>query len=144
MKSAGNVSSNSCEPWRGWPRCAKGIAPESNQQSSTSGTRRITPPQFSHCSVTSSMYGLCRSKSSLSPSSAAELTHLCCLHCSQTQNGSGVPQSRDREMAQSTLFSSQSPMRPVLTWAGTQLVFRLLKSSSALCFVVCTYQESSA
>ena len=46
MKSAGNCpAKRSCEPsWCGYPHWAKGIAPESNQQSITSGTRRIRLP----------------------------------------------------------------------------------------------------
>ena len=44
MKSAGNWASNSAEPACGQPHCANGIAPESNQQSITSGTRRMRAP----------------------------------------------------------------------------------------------------
>ena len=46
MKSAGNGPRNrSAEPGRcGNPHWAKGMAPESNQQSITSGTRRIRAP----------------------------------------------------------------------------------------------------
>ena len=40
---------------------AKGIAPESNHASATSGVRRIAPPQSGQDSVTSSMYGRCGS-----------------------------------------------------------------------------------
>src|SRR5258708_6495034 len=61
MKSAGKVSSNSFVPCSGCPRWAKGIEPESNQASSTSGTRRMTPSHLSHGSVTVSMNGRCRS-----------------------------------------------------------------------------------
>ena len=114
MKSAGKVSSNSSLPWRGYPRCANGIEPESNHVSRTSGTRRIVPAHFSHFSVTVSMNGRCRSVSSLRPSSADELTHRCSPHPSQIHIGTGVPQYRLRENCQSMLFSSQSPMRPVL------------------------------
>src|ERR1700694_3879261 len=98
MKSAGKVCLNSFSPWRGYPRCAKGIEPESNHVSSTSGTRFITPSHFWHGKVTVSMNGRCRSTSSLRPSSADELTHRCSPHLSQTQNGSGGPQEREREL----------------------------------------------
>ena len=40
------------------PPTAKGIAPESNQQSSTSGTRFIVLPHSGQGKVTSSIYGL--------------------------------------------------------------------------------------
>jgi hypothetical protein len=44
MKSAGNWAANSSCPACGQPHWAKGMAPESNQQSITSGTRRIRAP----------------------------------------------------------------------------------------------------
>src|SRR5712692_1221660 len=81
MKSAGNVSSNSLVPWRGCPRWAKGIDPESNHVSSTSGIRCITPPHLGHGMVTLSMYGRWRSALSSRPISAAELTHRCLSLC---------------------------------------------------------------
>ncbi len=68
----------------------------------------------------------------------------CSSHLSHTQIGIGVPQYREREIAQSTLFSSQSPIRPVFTFSGTQLVAALFAISSVLRSVVRTYQESSA
>ena len=40
MKSAGKLRSNSCAFLCGQPHWAKGIEPESNQASITSGTRR--------------------------------------------------------------------------------------------------------
>jgi hypothetical protein len=40
MKSAGKLFLNSSCPVWGKPNCAKGMHPESNQQSMTSGTRR--------------------------------------------------------------------------------------------------------
>src|SRR2546430_3659863 len=144
MKSAGNDCSNSCWPCSGYPRCANGIAPESNQVSSTSGTRDISPPHFSQVSFTWSMYGRCRSASAGSPSSSVELTTRVSWQPSQTQNGSGVPQYRVREKAQSTLFSSQSPIRPVFMCGGTQLVALLLATSWSFITVVRMYQESSA
>src|SRR5258708_32654607 len=111
MKSAGKVSSNSFVPCSGCPRWAKGIEPESNQASSTSGTRRMTPSHLSHGSVTVTMNGRCRSVSALRPSSADELMHFCCSQLSHTQNGSGVPPLPEHEIDQSTLFSSQLPLR---------------------------------
>ena len=55
--------------------------------------------------------------------------------------GSGVPQKRSRESAQSTLFSSQLPKRPSLMFSGTQLIFSLLASS---CFLNCVVRMNHA
>ena len=49
-------------------------------------------------------------------------THFCALQLSQTQIGSGVPQNRSRESAQSLFSSSQLPNRPSPTSGGTQLI----------------------
>src|ERR1700694_1036833 len=104
----------------------------------------MTPSHFVHGRVTSSMYGRWRSASSARPISDAALMQRWSPHLAHTQNGRGVPQYREREIAQSTLFSSQSPMRPVFTCAGTQLVAALLAMSSALRSVVRVYLEASA
>jgi hypothetical protein len=52
--------------------------------------------------------------------------------------GSGVPQYRSRESAQSTLFSSQSPKRPCLMVSGCQLTVSFSRSSASFCAEVRT------
>ena len=59
MKSAGKLRSNCSRPRCGKPHCANGMHPESNQQSMTSGTRRIVPRgTFAQGNVTWSIHGL--------------------------------------------------------------------------------------
>ena len=62
----------------------------------------------------------------------------------QRQMGSGVPQYRSRDSAQSTLFSSQSPYRPCLMWSGYQLTDSLTSRSRSFTAVVRMYQELRA
>ena len=76
-----------------------GMAPESNQQSITSGTRFIFPPHLGQSKVTSSTKGRCKSSGSLKPekpffpfSSSKLPTHSRSPQDSQRQTGSGVPQ----------------------------------------------------
>jgi hypothetical protein len=92
MKSAGWWTGHSPCVSRGQPACANGMAPESNQQSTTSGVRHIVPAQRSQVSVTSSMKGRCGSNSSGRPSSASEDGARSASQRSQIQTLSGVPQ----------------------------------------------------
>src|SRR3989304_6027861 len=122
------------------------MLPESNQQSMTSGTRPMAPPHFSQFSLTSSIYGLCKSRSSgtallLAFSSSMLPTHSWWPHSRQIQIGSGVPQNRSRESAQSMLFSSHSPNRPSPTSFGYQLIFLLFSINRSLKAVVRMYQD---
>jgi len=58
--------------------------------------------------------------------------------------GSGVPQYRQRESDQSTRVSSQFPMRPVPTKAGTQFTWLLFRINWSLTAVVLMNQEVRA
>jgi hypothetical protein len=62
----------------------------------------------------------------------------------QRQIGSGVPQYRCRESAQSTLLFSQSPYRPCLTVSGCQEVRSFSRSIASRTAVVRTYQDGWA
>ena len=55
------------------------------------------------------------------------------------QTGSGVPQNRSRDSAQSTLFSSQLPKRPAWMCAGTHLIVSLSATMRRLYAVVRMY-----
>ncbi len=59
---------------------------------------------------------------------------------SDTQMGSGVPQKRLRDSAQSTLFSSQPPKRPVPMPSGCQPMVWLSSTMRSLTAVVRTNQ----
>ena len=63
MKSAGYGSSSIGPPIQWF--WANGIAPDSNQQSNTSGTRRIMPRPDAEGHVISSIAGRCRSVTSM-------------------------------------------------------------------------------
>ncbi len=73
MKSAGKARSKSAfDPGAcGYPHCAKGMLPESNQASMTSVARRISAPQVGHGKVTSSIHGLWTMRCSLRLGSAS-------------------------------------------------------------------------
>src|SRR6187401_3541528 len=121
------------------------MEPESNHTSTSSGMRRISPPQ-AQGSTTSSMYGLCRSSGSgsLAPSrrsSSTLPTERFASHVWQTQMGIGVPQYRSREMAQSLFSSSQLPNRPSPVSGGYQLIFLFPSIISAAYCVVRIYQD---
>ena len=97
------------------------------------------------------MNGLCGSKSagSVRPERSASsaklpMTSTCAGSASQTQTGSGVPQYRSRESAQSTLFSSHSPKRPAPTSGGCQSTSRLSSSIRSFTAEVRTNHESRA
>jgi hypothetical protein len=100
--------------------------------------------------VTSSMKGRCGSRSDRfrplsSESSASEPTATRRAgSASLRQIGSGVPQYRSRDSAQSTLLFSQSPYRPVLMLSGYQLVFSFSASSRSLIWLVRMYQDGCA
>ena len=61
-----------------------------------------------------------------------------------SQIGSGVPQYRVRDSAQSTLLRSHSPYRPCLMVGGCQLVRSFSASNWSLIWVVRMYQDGSA
>ena len=69
------------------------------------------------------------------------MTCVCSGSRSQRQTGSGVPQKRSRESAQSTLFSSQSPNRPCLMWPGCQSTVSLAASRRSRSCEVAMYHE---
>src|ERR1700683_2231177 len=119
MNCAGYEAENSFAFRSGAPCWANGIAPESYQTSITSGTRRAnpsppsTPSQEGQVNVIPSTNGRCgsslvRSAPASSDSSAREPTQVTC-DCAHTHSGSGVPQYRVRDSAQSTLLRSHSP-----------------------------------
>ena len=101
-------------------------------------TRRKVPSSPGSVKVTSSMNGRCGSRSARSrpvssDSSASEPTATSRVgSASLRQIGSGVPQYRSRDSAQSTLLFSQSPYRPVLMFSGYQFVFSFSASSWSL------------
>src|ERR1700689_1852703 len=151
MNCAGYEAENSSAFRSGAPCWANGIAPESYQTSITSGTRRANPSppsQDGQVNVIPSTNGRCgsspvRSAPASSDSSASEPTQVTC-DCAHTHSGSGVPQYRVRDSAQSTLLRSHSPYRPCLTVAGHQFVCSFCSSSRSLIAVVLMYQEGSA
>ncbi len=148
MNWAGYAASNSSLLRCGAPNWANGIAPESYQTSITSGTRRACASQDGQPKVTSSTNGRCGSRADRScpacwPSSASEPTHVRCPSAHR-QIGSGVPQYRLRDSAQSTLLASQSPYRPVLMPDGCQSVRSFSASSCSAIAVVRMYQLGSA
>ena len=84
-----------------------------------------------------------RSRPARPPSSASEPAHVSCPD-GHSHTGSGVPQYRVRDSAQSTLLRSHSPYRPSLIVGGCQLVFSFSASSWSFTCVVLMYQEGSA
>ena len=76
-------------------------------------------------------------------SSDSEPTQVTCSS-GHTHSGSGVPQYRVRDSAQSTLLRSHSPYRPSLTVAGYQFVRSFCSSSLSLIAVVRMYHEGTA
>ncbi len=126
--------------------------PESNQASATWGTRSIVPPHPSSGQghAYRSISGRWGSKPSSSPparsasSSNEPSTSRCSSSASHSQTGSGVPQYRSRERAQSTLFSSHSPIRPSPISSGCQSTEALCSSSRSFTAVVRMYHESRA
>src|SRR5436305_3533006 len=148
MNWAGYDASNSARPRHGEPNCANGIEPESYQTSITSGARRASPSHDGHMSVISSTNGRCgsslaRSRPASVDSSASEPTQVRC-DSAHTHSGSGVPQYLVRDSAQSTLFRSHSPYRPVLIVAGYQFVRSFSASSLSLTAVVLMYHDGTA
>src|SRR6185437_10360957 len=148
MNWAGNERLNSSCPRCGAPNCAKGMDPESYQTSITSGTRRAVSPQSGHEITTWSTYGRCgsipvRSRPASSDSSASEPTQVV-WPPGHSQTGSGVPQYRVRDSAQSMLLRSHSPYRPCLMVGGCQPVCSFTASSRALIAVVRMNQDGTA
>jgi hypothetical protein len=97
------------------------------------------------------MYGLWGSKSApndtpeRSASAAKDpMTSISVGSSSFTHTGSGVPQYRSREIAQSMLFSSHSPKRPVPISGGCQSTRALRASISSLNAVVLTNHDVRA
>src|SRR5674476_1204591 len=114
----------------------------------TSLTRLAGSPQVGQEKLTSSTYGRCRSSSeksscASSDSSVSDPTQTW-WSCAQRQIGSGVPQYRDRDSAQSTLLSSQSPYRPCLIESGYQFVRSFSRRRASLICVVRMYQDGWA
>ena len=125
------------------------MAPESNQQSITSGTRCISPPHFGHFTVISSIYGLCSSTVRaaglpLICSSSSRLPMACIWPHPHSQTFRGVPQYRLREIPQSWIFSSQSPKRPFPMDSGIQWMVLLLRIKSSFTAVILINQDSLA
>src|SRR5215469_5053234 len=113
MNWAGNDRSNSASFCHGAPNCANDMAPESNHTSMTSGTRWAVASQSGQEIAMSSTNGRCgsipvRSAPASSDSSVSDPTTVTWSD-GQTQIGSGVPQYRVLDSAQSTLFRNQSP-----------------------------------
>lgn len=75
--------------------------------------------------------------------SVSDSMQISCL-LAQRQIGSGVPQYRFREIAQSMLLFSQSPYRPVLIVEGYQFVAAFSFNNLSLIAVVFMYQEGWA
>ena len=114
----------------------------------TSGTRVAGSPQVGQSKVMSSTNGRCgssplRSRPAYLPSSASEPTQTAC-RSAQRQIGSGVPQYRLRDSAQSTLLASQWPYRPSLMFPGCQFVRSFSAVSSSRIAVVRMYQDGMA
>src|SRR3954470_19783819 len=150
MNCAGYDASNSALLRCGAPHWANGIDPESYQASITWRTRRYVPSSPGTVKVTSSMNGRCGSRSDRSrpvssDSSVSEpTTTMREGSASLRQIGSGVPQYRSRDSAQSTLLRSQSPYRPHWIVSGCQEVFSFSASSWSLIWLVRMYQDGCA
>ncbi len=118
------------------------MAPDSNQQSNTSGTRRNVLPFF--WNVRWSMRCGCRSVTFCPvscSSSATEPMQWCSRPSSDSHMGMGVPQKRLRLMLQSRASASQLAKRAWPTNSGTQWMPWLcfaMRSRSTSTF---TYQE---
>ena len=114
----------------------------------TSGTRVAVSAHAGQGSVTSSIAGRCgstpvTSRPARSLSSVSEPTGVW-WPFAQRQIGSGVPQYRSRESAQSTLFSSQFPYRPSRMCSGTHTTDAFTSSKRCFTAVVRTYQAGRA
>src|SRR6266700_5645357 len=128
------------------------MEPDSNQQSSTSVTRRMVdlPDGSSGLGrVISSMAGRCRSvistpKSACSSASEPYTSVRGNSGLSDFHTGIGLPQYRLRLIDQSRVFSSHLPNWPCLTCSGTQVIRSLSFSISSLIAVVETNQDVTA
>ena len=124
------------------------MEPDSNQQSSTSGTRRIVERPVGSSGlgrVRASMKGRCRSsgrtpKSRSSSSSEPYTSMRGYAGSSLRHTGMGEPQNRLRLIDQSRAPSSHMPKRPSRTWSGTQLICWFSSESRSRMAVTCTYQ----
>src|ERR1700742_378151 len=106
----------------------------------------MSPPQLSQVRTTSSTYGRWGS-SSLTPDSASSSASEPITFrqpWAQRQTGSGGPQQRPRDSAQSTLPSSQLPNLPCLTCSGYQVTVSLASSSRSLIWLVAMYHDGLA
>ena len=90
-----------------------------------------TPPTFASSSAMEPTHSRCGSSTSRPSSNVS------------TQMGSGVPQKRERDSAQSTLFSSHCPNRPVPMPSGCQLMVRFRSTIRSLTSVVRMNQLST-
>ncbi len=141
------------------------MQPESNQQSITSGTRRIVPaqPAAAHGSSTASIHGLWTMRSSDRPGSSAWAARKAAKasglrasisaqeagaswwpQTSHSQMLSGVPQKRSRDRAQSTLPARKSPKRPSRMCSGSQVTSWLFSMTWSMTEVVLMNQASRA
>src|SRR3989338_2308484 len=114
------------------------MEPDSTQQSTTSGMRRISPLHASQRNTTASTRCLCKSISCTTSdlytysklvafafNSATLPTHATFVQFSvvQRQNGNGVAQYLLREIFQSGAVSKMFKNRPCLRCSGNQLIF---------------------
>src|SRR5690554_1669300 len=100
--------------------------------------------------VNSSIKGRCKSISSFSDKPAFSFnSSIFPIHStysgslSLTQIGMGVPQKRCREIAQSTLFSSQVPKRPLPVLSGFQFILEFNSTIRSFTLVVFINQDST-
>src|SRR5690606_5237722 len=128
------------------------MEPDSNQQSSTSGTRRIIdlPVGSSGLGRTSwSMPGRCRSvtftpKSRSSSASDPYTSTRGYSGLSDFHTGIGEPQNRFRLIDQSRALASHLPNEPSLTCPGIQLICWFSSSIRSLNLVTATNQLDTA
>ena len=114
----------------------------------TSGTRRAVSPHSRQEISTSSTAGRCGSTPATSRPASSESSRsdptAVTWSDRHRQIGSGVPQYRSRDSAQSTLFSSQSPYRPCLMCGGYQFTDSLTARRRSFFAVVLMYQDTRA
>ncbi len=72
------------------------------------------------------------------------MTSRCSASASHSHTLSGVPQYRSRDKAQSTLFSSHAPNRPLPTSGGCQATSAFTSSMRAFAAVVRTNHDVRA
>ena len=136
MKSAGYWLSNSSWFSKGQWYWAKGMLPESNQQSMTSGVRRMVPSQPAAGAAEDDLVDVGpvqvqttgRDRSARS-ARRGRWAGAAAPQASQIHTFSGVPQNRLRLSDQSMLPASQLPKRPDPTSGGAQAMSALACTS---------------